>query len=109
MTLQLTVNDTDSIYTALKKIVVEVLEETLKNPDNFLKLSAVALDELQKNNPLTESKEQFLTRAEVSKLLKVSLVTLHNWQKSGELVPKKIGKRVLYSRAEVESKLIRQI
>lgn len=109
MTLQLTVNDTDSIYTELRKIVVDVLEETLKNPDNFLKLSAVALDELQKNNPLTESKEQFLTRAEVSKLLKVSLVTLHNWQKSGELVPKKIGKRVLYSRVEVESKLIRQI
>lgn len=109
-TLQLSVSDTESIRAELKKIVVEVLEETLTYPDIlFKRLSEVALDELQKNNPLlTESEEQYLTRKELSQFLKVSLVTLHNWQKNGELTPYKIGNRVLYKKSEVHEKMLKQ-
>lgn len=46
-----------------------------------------------------------MTREEVSKLLNVSLVTLHNWEKKRYLVPKKVGGRVLYLREDVYAKV----
>ena len=52
-----------------------------------------------------KSKSDLMTREEVSKLLNVSLVTLHNWDKKKVLVSKKVGGRVLYLRDEVYSRL----
>lgn len=111
LTLQLSVTDTKHIRTEIKQIVVEVLEELLlKKPDNpFYGLSIVTPDELPKNNPLLESKESnFLTRKEVSEMLKISLTTLCNWQKKQILIPLKIGKRVLYKSEDVEKALQKQ-
>ncbi|HYC40814.1 MAG TPA: helix-turn-helix domain-containing protein [Chitinophagaceae bacterium] len=45
----------------------------------------------------------YITRAEVSKILKISLPTLHDWTKQGWLIAYKMGTRVLYKRTEVET------
>jgi excisionase family DNA binding protein len=47
----------------------------------------------------------YISRKEVSKLLKVSLPTLHEYTKQGLLQSYKIGKRVLYKQTEVEQSL----
>ena len=60
------------------------------------------LDEL-KNNFQPKSPTEYLTRDEVSKLLKIDLSTVHNWSKRGKLIPYGIGTRVYYKRSEVES------
>lgn len=111
MTLQLSVSDTNYIRAEIKQIVVEVLEELLSKESDkpFNGLSIVAQAVTQKNNPLLESKESnFLTRKEVSEMLKISLTTLCNWQKSNTLIPHKIGKRVLYKLEDVEKALQKQ-
>ena len=48
----------------------------------------------------------YLTRKEVSKLLKVDLSTIHNWVKKGKLKSYGIGGRVYFIRSEVENALI---
>ena len=50
------------------------------------------------------SKEIF-TRAEARSYLKVSLGTLVNWEKSNELVPKRIGRRCYYLKQDIYDKL----
>lgn len=106
--LLLSVSDVENVRAEIKKIVVDVFEEILTNPDKSINdLSAVALDESHKNIPLING-EEYLTRKELSQFLKVSLVTLHNWQKSGELTPYKIGNRVLYKKSEVHEKMLKQ-
>jgi hypothetical protein len=63
---------------------------------------------------LTEIKENFepktpteyLTRTEVSELLKCDISTIHNWTKKGKLIPYGIGNRVYYKRNEVEAVLL---
>ena len=64
-------------------------------------------------NQLTELKQNFepkapteyLTRTEVSEMLKCDLSTVHNWTKKGKLIPYGIGNRVYYKRQEVEAVL----
>jgi excisionase family DNA binding protein len=45
--------------------------------------------------------EEFLTREEVAKLLKISLVTLHDWTNRDLLKSYRIGNKVRYKRNEV--------
>lgn len=61
--------------------------------------------EFQKNEGNNKSYPELLTSNEVSKLLNVTLATLHNWSKQGKLTPKKIGTRILYSKEQVMSAL----
>ncbi|WP_050899193.1 helix-turn-helix domain-containing protein [Marinitoga piezophila] len=49
--------------------------------------------------------DEFLTKKEVAKLLKVSEVTIYRWSKQGILKPIKIGKKVLFKRADIEKLL----
>jgi excisionase family DNA binding protein len=56
-----------------------------------------------KSNDVDET--HYLTRTEVSKLLKISLPTLNEWTKLGRLQSYKIGNRVLYRQADVENSL----
>jgi excisionase family DNA binding protein len=55
--------------------------------------------------PKEKPKEQsdYITRAEASKLLKITLPTLHDWTKQGHLLAYKMGTRVLYKLSEIES------
>lgn len=49
---------------------------------------------------------EYLTRQEVSKILKVSLVTLSDWNKKGILKPYRLGNLIRYKRAEIDQALI---
>lgn len=53
-------------------------------------------------SPSTDT-EEFLTREEVAKLLKISLPTLHDWCKKELLNPFKIGNKVRFKKHEVLS------
>ena len=65
-------------------------------------------------NQLTDLKEnlqpktptEYLTRAEVARMLKCDLSTIHNWCVKGKLNPYGIGNRVYFKRSEVESNII---
>lgn len=50
--------------------------------------------------------EVYLTRQEVSKMLKVDLSTIHNWCKSGKLTRYCIGNRVYFLRSQLEESII---
>ncbi|UKM63878.1 helix-turn-helix domain-containing protein [Flavobacteriaceae bacterium GSB9] len=49
---------------------------------------------------------EYLTRQEVAKILKVSLVTLTDWNKKGVLKPYRLGNLIRYKRSELEEALI---
>lgn len=49
---------------------------------------------------------EYLTRREVSDLLKIDLSTVHNWTKSGKLTAYGIGHRIYFKRSEIELALI---
>ena len=70
----------------------------------LIKLLKEIVKEQSKEN-FDNSNEGYLTRKETAKLLKVSLVTLHNWNKSGVLKPHYIGNKVLYKLDEVKQKV----
>jgi len=46
--------------------------------------------------------DDYITRKEVAKLLRISLPTLHDWTKTSVLPSYKMQSRVLYKRSEVE-------
>jgi hypothetical protein len=48
----------------------------------------------------------YLSRADVSKMLNVSLVTLNKWNKNGTLKALGIGGRVLYRLESIENKIV---
>lgn len=72
----------------LRKIVADTVRQVL----NQAKAEAEAAKEMAT-----------LTREEVTKVLNVTKPTLWRWERAGYLIPKKVGKRVLYLRSEVEA------
>lgn len=50
----------------------------------------------------------YITRRDVAKLFKISLVTVHDWTRKGLLSAYKIGNRVYYKRTEVEGALTKK-
>ena len=62
------------------------------------------LNELKKDFTPKEP-EDFLTRMETAKLLKISLTTIHEWANTGILKMYKVGNRTYFSRKEIESTL----
>ena len=64
------------------------------------------LEELKQNfQPKTP--EELLTRIETKKLLKISMVTLHEWVNKGILKRRKIGNRTYFLRSEILEELIK--
>lgn len=51
--------------------------------------------------PPKETAEEFLTVKQVSKLLGVSLVTIHKWKKDGKLKFHRFGTRIRFNRSEI--------
>ena len=78
----------------------EELEEQLHNFESSL------LGKLKKEL-LPKESEEFLTRKEVSKLLKINVNTVDRWSKNGELKRYGIGDRIFYKRSEVEESITR--
>ncbi|MCZ4693384.1 DNA-binding protein [Ancylomarina euxinus] len=50
--------------------------------------------------------EEYLTRKEVTIILKISLSTLWYWKKRGILTPIRIGNKIRYRRSDIEKCLI---
>ena len=50
---------------------------------------------------------EYLTRKEVSEMLKIDLSSVHNWSKRGILIPHQIGNRVYYKLQEVEEAIVK--
>jgi excisionase family DNA binding protein len=59
------------------------------------------LEELKKTYQ-PKDPEDFLTRMETAKLLKISLTTVHEWSNTGVLKMYKVGNRTYFSRKEIE-------
>jgi len=49
---------------------------------------------------------EYITRQEAAKILKVSLVTLTDWNKKGVLKPYRLGNLIRYKRTELDEALI---
>jgi DNA-binding transcriptional regulator YiaG len=77
--------------------LVDIIKEGVKLELNRQK----AIGQTTFNN----SHEKYLSRSETAKLLHVTEVTLNNWEKKNILVPKRIGRRVLYKEGEVLERL----
>lgn len=76
----------------LKKIVGDVLTDERKRI------------EAEKNKA---NEVACLSRSEVASMLSVTYTTLWRWARDGYLKPKKVGRRVLYLRSDVEQIIMR--
>lgn len=89
---------------------METIQFIQVDPEQFresiLKPIKVQLTELIKGLQTQLFKEEYLSREEVSNMLKVDLSTIHNWSKNGKLTKHCIGNRVYYKRSEIESQII---
>ena len=63
------------------------------------------LEELKKQYQPKEP-EEYLSRSEVAKMLKVDISTIHNWGKAGKIKRYGLGNRVYYKRSELERAII---
>lgn len=80
-------------------VTPEELKETILT-DVRAEIKALALN-LQ---PVTVT--EYLTRQETAQILKVSLVTLSEWNKKGILNPFRLGNLIRYKRSEIEQALV---
>ena len=74
------------------------LPESVINDLESIKQKLVDLE----SNFTPKEPEDFLSRKETATLLKISLVTLHQWSNDGILRPMKMGNRTYFSRKEIE-------
>ncbi len=75
-------------------------------------ISQAVSNELSKLEKLFAMNQQddsgdLLTRTEASKMLQVSLTTLHHWHKDGTLTAHKVGRKVFYFKQDVIDKIRR--
>ena len=73
--------------------------------ENILKDVRTELKEIVLNFQ-PKKQTEYLTRKEVANILKVSLVTLSDWNKKGVLKPYRLGNLIRYKRAELDQALI---
>jgi len=78
-------------------IVEKIVERTARR-------TAEVVMKRMKEELKAEPSRQY-TRAEVKALLHVSYVTLNKWEKSGKLVPVRVGCRVLYDEDKINGLL----
>lgn len=72
---------------------------------NILKDVRAELKEIVQNFQ-PKKQPEYLTRKEVAQILKVSLVTLSDWNKKGVLKPYRLGNLIRYKREELDQALI---
>jgi excisionase family DNA binding protein len=73
--------------------------------DLFSRIEEIIDSRLKHLTTPPEVKTEFLSRKEVSILLKITFPTLNEWTKQGLLTSYKIGNRVLYKTEEVHSSI----
>lgn len=82
---------------------VQVTPQELQNA--IIEGVKTQLQDLKKHFQPKEPNE-YLTRVEVSEMLKIDLSSVHNWTKKGILTSYQIGGRVYYKRTEVENAIV---
>lgn len=75
----------------LKELLSEVIQNHLQEGLNY--------------KQLPKAEEEYITREETAKKLRISLPTLNTLTKSGKLLGYRIGRRVLYKLTEVEKSI----
>ncbi len=85
--------------TQVHGITPQQLKESILS-DVRTELKEIVLNFQPKKQP------EYLTRKEVAKILKVSLVTLSDWNKKGVIKPYRLGNLIRYKRSEIEESLI---
>ena len=84
------------------KVEIDLPKKLLTDIEHILK----KLEAVEKNfRPKTQN--EYLTRQEVSSLLKIDLSSVHNWSKRKILQPYQIGSRVYYKLSEVENAIVK--
>jgi excisionase family DNA binding protein len=76
--------------------------EVICNDLNELKAQVQELTALVKKQPIQAERSVQLTRKQLAEEYKISLPTLHNYMKSGKLPFRKVGKKTLFLRTDVE-------
>jgi len=61
---------------------------------------------VEKLNLFKKPQEEFLTRKEAAKMLKISLVTITDWNKKGILNPYRLGNLIRYKKSELEEAMV---
>ncbi len=85
--------------TQVHNVTPDQLKESILS-DVRAELQEIVLNFQPKKQP------EYLTRKEVAKILKVSLVTLSDWNKKGVLKPYRLGNLIRYKTTEIEESLI---
>lgn len=75
-------------------------------PEELIQQFEVMLDKKLKTSLQIPAKEEYLSRKEAAKLLRITLPTLHEWTRIELVQSQKIGGRVLYQRSELEKAVI---
>ena len=91
------------------------MENLIFTPNSFDQIKSEISDTVRREiSTLLTSLEQprvgetaYLTRREAARFLNVSLVTLHDWTKSGLIEGYRIGTRVRYKRTALEDSLLK--
>lgn len=83
---------------------MEIQIATLEQLKKILKPIEIELQELRKNFVLKEP-EDWMSRADVAKLLDIAYPTLHDWCNKSILKKYKIGSRTYFKRSEIEAVL----
>jgi excisionase family DNA binding protein len=76
---------------------------------NLLFEQLASLKQIMESKPIKESQpisETYLTRQEVAKILKISLPTLNELTKSGQLPSYRIASNIRYKASDIEQSLI---
>lgn len=84
------------------KVKLEVTAGDLRTFAEYL------LEKAEENRPVPPEVEEYLTADEVAGILKVSKVTLWNWDNKGITTPLRIGNQKRYRRSDIETFLTRE-
>ncbi len=84
---------------------MEQINITQLSPESFRELlSEIIREQIHEFN--SDPPDQLLTRAELSKRLKISLPTISQYTNDGILVSRKIGRRIYYKWSDVQKAAI---
>lgn len=70
-----------------------------------LKVEMIELIKVIQMIPKEDEEDKLITRRETANLLRVSVETLHHWNKNKILEAKKMGSRVFYLKSDIMNKL----
>ena len=90
----------------LKKDSIQLTFDSLPNEVGYISCEITCMKSMiseMMSNMQPKIPTEFMTRDEVSKMLKCDLVTVHNWTIAGKLTKYCIGNRTYYKRGEVEA------